>query len=379
MTDTTRHPGTATAARPAAPATLDLEVWVWRGTIAESRHRLQAVAVDDDGAVLAATAAPDLVTSLRSAAKPFQLLPLVERGHADRWGFSEEELAVMAASHAGTDRHLALVRGILARIGLVESDLACGFHEPFDEAAAKSLRGRPDDRSPLYNNCSGKHAGMLALALAEGWPTTGYEKAAHPVQKLMLATVAEICGLPAAEVAVAVDGCNACVFGVPLRAMALGYARFAAAAAIGDARARALARIRAAMIAHPWATGGAGRLSTELMERTGGRLVSKGGAEGLECIGVPERRLGLAIKCEDGQARGLAPAAIALLERLGVLGEVEGARLLSLRRPVVRNYVGLEVGTLEVRLTGAGPRAGAILPVANSAANPGRAQEPPTR
>jgi L-asparaginase II len=188
---------------------------------------------------------------------------------------------------------------------------------------------------------------MLCLAQSEGWPVEGYHRPDHPVQGLMRRTIAEMCGVSPESLEVAVDGCSVCVFGLPLAAMARGYARFAAAAPGGDPRERALSRIRTAMCAHPRAVGGEGRFSTVLMEETGGRLVAKGGAEGLECVGIPERGLGLALKCEDGQARGVAAATLAVLEHLGTLSEQELARLEASRRPVIRNHAGLDVGRLE--------------------------------
>ena len=329
---------------------LRIDAILWRGPIAESRHRFQAAVSAPDGVLAAETEDARTVTTFRSAAKPFQLLPLVERGHAARWGFDDEALAVMAASHTGSAYHLGLVRGILARLGLSDQDLACGFHEPLDAASLAQIRMHPADRSPLYNNCSGKHAGMLALALAEGWPTSGYEQAGHPVQQLMRKTVGEACGVAPESLAVAVDGCNVSVFGLALTGMARAYARLAAARSDGDARERALARIRDAMRAWPRATGGAGRLSSELMERTSGRVVAKGGAEGLECVGLPERSLGLALKCEDGQSRGIGPALMGLLDHLEGLTMDDVAKLADLRRPVIRNHVGHEVGSLTAEI-----------------------------
>lgn len=332
-----------------------LDVVVWRGAIAESRHRLEAAVSDPHGRLLAATSVPELVTTFRSAAKPFQLLPLVERGHADRWGFGEEELAVMAASHTGSPYHLGLVTGILRRIGLAERDLACGYHDPVDPASLDHLRTHPESRSPLYNNCSGKHAGMLALALAEGWPAAGYQHPDHPVQQLMRRSVAESCGLAAGELLVAVDGCSASVFALPLGAMARGYACLAAAADDGDARARALARIRRAMLRYPRAVSGAGRLSNELTEKSEGRVLAKGGAEGLKCLALPERGLGVALKCVDGQARALGPAVVAVLERLEALDAERLSALAEWREPVMKNAAGIEVGTLRAEIRSLAP------------------------
>jgi len=325
---------------------LQIEVVLWRGGIPESRHRFHAAVCDPDGRLHAGTDQATTVTTFRSAAKPFQLLPLVERGHADRWGWSDEQLAVMAASHTGSPEHIALVSGILERLGLEDRHLACGYHEPLDPASLTYVRAHPEARSSVYNNCSGKHAGMLCLALSEGWPIEGYHRPEHPVQQLMRTTVAEMCGVGADSVSVAMDGCSVPVFGLPLTAMARAYARLAVAEG-GDARQTSLGRIRRSMCAYPRAVGGQGRFNTELMECTGGRLVAKGGAEGLECVGLPARRLGVALKCEDGQARGLAPASLALLEHLGELADDERARLEASRRPIVKNHAGLDVGMLE--------------------------------
>ena len=329
---------------------LQIDVFVRRGAIPESRHRVQAAVSDPAGRLSAGTEQAAGVTTFRSAAKPFQLLPLVERGHADRWGWSDEELAIMAASHTGSPAHVERVAGILDRLQLTDRHLACGFHEPLDPVSLAHVRAHPEARSALYNNCSGKHAGMLCLALSEGWPVAGYERPDHPVQQLMKRTVAEVCGVAAESLAVAVDGCSVSVFGLPLSGMACGYARLAAASADGDPRERALGRIRGAMCAFPRAVGGEGRFSTALMEETRGRLVAKGGAEGLECVGLPAQRLGIALKCEDGQARGVAAATLALLEQLEALSRVELERLARLRRPVITNHAGHEVGVLEAAI-----------------------------
>jgi len=327
--------------------TLTLAVQAFRGPILESRHECQAAVCDVEGRLHAGTDDPWLVTTFRSSAKPFQLLPLVERGHAERWGFDDEQVAVMAASHTGSPYHLRLVAGILERIGLDASHLACGFHDPMDPVSLAEVRVNPGLRSSMCNNCSGNHAGMLALARSEGWPIEGYEHADHPVQQLMRRIVADVCGVGADDLATATDDCGVVAFAAPLAVMARGYARFAAAAAGGETRERSLHRIRTAMSSYPQAAGGAGRSSTHLMEITRGRVIAKGGAEGLECMGIPGRGLGVAVKCVDGAGRAVAPAAIALLEHMGLLSESERSRLATLRAPVLRNHAGLEVGRLE--------------------------------
>ena len=340
------------------PMRLSIEVEVRRGSIAECRHRVQAVACDLAGTRLAETSTPRLITTFRSAAKPFQLLPLVERGHAASWGFSDEELAIMAASHTGSRYHLDLVCGILARAGIDPRLLACGYHDPLDPEQLGHVQRNPAARTALYNNCSGKHAGMLCLAKSEGWPLEGYHLPEHPVQQLMRRTVAECCGLEEDQVATGVDGCSVVVFAVPIAAMAHGFARLAAAPETGTGRERALARIRGAMQAFPQATGGATRFSTALMEASAGRLVAKGGAEGLECIGVPERGVGLALKCEDGATRAVAPAVIALIEALDLVPPAVLGPLASWRRPDLNNAAGVRVGHLEPVLLVTSPVAG---------------------
>ena len=329
-----------------------LEVIVWRGTIAESRHHLEAALCDRDGRLQAETADPEAVTTFRSSAKPFQLLPLVERGHADRLGLTDEQLAVMAASHTGSPYHVALVQGLLTQLGLSVDQLVCGYHDPEDPESLAALRAGTEHPSALYNNCSGKHTGLLALCLAEGWPLAGYQLPEHPLQQLLRRTVAECCGLAPEALGTAVDGCSLVVFALPLSAMARGYARLVAATTRndGDVRTRALARIARAMTSHPLAVEGKGRLSTTLMQVTNGRLLAKGGAEGLQLIGLVDRGLGLAIKCDDGAMRATAPAAIAVLEHLGALSGAELAALAEKRRPKVTNVVGLEVGHLEAVL-----------------------------
>ena len=328
---------------------LRIEVEVRRGSITESRHRIQAVVVDAGGSMLAATGEPGLVTSFRSAAKPFQLLPLIERSHGDRLALTEEHLAIMAASHTGAPHHVALVRDLLGRLGLGVDALACGAQDPLDAESLEHLQIHPEDRTALYNNCSGKHAGMLAQCLVEGWPIEGYERPEHPLQQRLRDTVAEMCGMASEDLQVGIDGCNVWAFGAPLRAMAWSYARFAAANATGGAREQALDRIRRAMVRHPGTTGGRERFSTHLMQVAGGTLVSKGGAEGLECVGAPSRGLGIAVKCEDGRTRGVAPAVVALLGYLGLLSDGQVASLEPWARPVVRNAVGTVVGDVRAR------------------------------
>lgn len=336
---------------------LQAEVLVVRGDIAESRHRVRCVAVDAAGTTAAATLDAERVTSFRSAAKPFQLLPFVERGHADRLGFGEPELAIMAASHSGSREHLALVRTLLARTGLDASALACGYHDPMDAESLEDVRRDPSLRGPLYNNCSGKHAGMLAFAQAEGWPVAGYERREHPLQQLLLRTVADCCGVRPESVTLGIDGCSVPVFGLPLVSMARGYARIAEAwTRGGDLRARTLQRIARAMTAHPVLVEGRARLATDVMGATAGRVLAKSGAEGLLLLADSAHGLGIAIKCEDGAMRALGPATVEALLALGTLRPDEGEALAAHHRPPVHDAAGHVVGRLEAAVTAGAAR-----------------------
>jgi L-asparaginase II len=323
-------------------------VEVTRGGRVESIHYGAVAVVDAQGRLVAHAGDPDLTTYLRSAVKPFQLLPLVESGGADRFGLSDEELAVMAASHSGEPRHLDTVRGILEKIGLGESALQCGAHWPLSEESARMLREAGREPAPIYNNCSGKHAGMLAQCAARGLSTHDYLDPRHPIQIAILDTLAALCHVDSGAIGVAMDGCSAPCFAIPLRACALAFARLADPSGLPEPRRSAVHRIARAMMAYPEMVGGEGRLDTDLMRAAPGRLVCKGGAEGYHGIGVVKSGLGIAIKIVDGNGqRAGGPAAIEALRQMGVLdgGKVESLR--KYHRPAVRNHRGLEVG--EVR------------------------------
>jgi L-asparaginase II len=302
-------------------------VEVRRGPIVESRHRGHIAAVDGEGRLVASLGEPDTVTYLRSSAKPFQAVPLVTSGAADRFRMNEAELAVACGSHSGEDLHAAAVAHLLEKIGLDESFLKCGVHDPFDRATAERLRARGESPGVLRNNCSGKHAGMLALARHLGSPPEAYDDPAGPVQQAILRVVSQFSGLPAGEIALGTDGCGVPVFGVPVRSMALMYARLVAPPANFDQATRAAcARLVAAMTAHPELVGGTvERFDTEVMRAVQGLAVSKIGAEGVYTAGVrPCERwpkgLGLAFKIEDGEdRRARSTIAIESLRQLGVL------------------------------------------------------------
>lgn len=321
-------------------------VEVVRGGLVEARHPVHVAVADAEGGLVAWTGDPELDTFYRSAAKPFQALPLVEEGVVERFGLTTEELALCCASHEGEEAHVAGARRILAKAGLDESSFRCGPHLPFSEEAARAILARGGDALPVHNNCSGKHAGMLALAVAMGWDPDGYHRSGHPVQERMRREIARWSGVPSDDIDEAVDGCGVPCFRVPLRAMATSFSRFSAAAARGESPGR----IVAAMTDHPFMVGGTGRACTLIMERTGAAAFVKVGAEGVYGAGITSRGLGVAIKVADGARRAVEVALVHVLELLGVLEADAPGPLERFRRPVLRNTRDEVVGEIRPAL-----------------------------
>jgi len=302
-------------------------VEVKRGSITESRHRGHIVVVEPDGNVIATAGALETVTFLRSSAKPFQALPLLVSGAADRFGFNDREIALACASHNGEPIHTEIVSSMLRKIGLGPEALRCGVHEPYGEEAARTLRERGEPPNVLHNNCSGKHAGMLAVALHLGAPIENYESPENPVQKAIADTVSQFSGVAVTDMAVGIDGCAAPIFGITVKAMALAYARLVSPPESFDPITRgACERIVRVMNAYPELIGGTSdRLDTEIMRATPQRVISKVGADGVYTAGIIPceewpRGLGLALKIEDGDdKRARPPVVIESLRQLGVL------------------------------------------------------------
>lgn len=281
-----------------------LRVTVRRGPVVEAVHRVHA-AVVEDGRLVERAGDPGLVTFLRSAAKPIQALPLAR----ERADVSEQELAIACASHRAQPEQLALAASLLAKAPAGEADLELGPQE-----------GRAPSR--LAHNCSGKHAGFLAVCRARGWSLTGYRLPSHPLQRLLLDEVAAAAELSPAEVPTAVDGCGVPTFALGLERMARAFARLEQLPG-GE-------RVTASMRSHPALIGYEGATDTELMRRLPG-WIAKGGAEGLLCAASPDRR-GVAVKVEDGNSRALRPA---LARLLGLDDEFASVPLLNSRGEVV--------------------------------------------
>ena len=321
-------------------------VEVIRGSLLESEHRGRVAVIDADGNAVLRLGDVARPVFPRSAVKPLQALPLVETGAADRFGFGADELAVASASHAGEPAHVALVEHMLARAGLDAAALVCGAHPPIHAPSAQALARSGREPSALHHNCSGKHAGFLCVACAMEANPAGYADPAHPVQRAVKAAIEGIAGVALEDRSRAIDGCSVPTWALPLEKLAHGFARFGTGRGLDPHRAEAAARIRAACAAKPYLVAGTGRFCTRVMAHFGGRVLVKGGAEGVLCGALPEAGLGIAVKCDDGAARAAEVVMAVLISRLLALDDADRGALAPLVQPGLRNWNGVEVGVL---------------------------------
>ena len=324
-----------------------------RGGQRESAHRGSIAIVDAAGTVVVSIGDIERPVFPRSAVKVLQALPLVESGAADALGLDAEELAIACASHNGEPAHTAVVTRMLAKAGLDEKALECGTHWPSREAVQRQLAAAgttPDARS---NNCSGKHAGFLCVAcrLAGGADVrrfaSGYVAAGHPVMRSVTAALQSTTGFDLATAARGTDGCSIPTYAIPLRHLALAFARIGTGQGLAAGHAAAAKRLRAAVAAHPFMVGGTDRFDTRVMERLRERVFCKVGAEGVFCAAFPERGLGIAIKIDDGNnARACEVAMAATIEAFVDLDDADASFLRGLSDVTLRNWNGIVVGAL---------------------------------
>lgn len=305
---------------------------VTRGSLVESVHFGAAAVVDAHGHLLAWYGNPKLVTFLRSSAKPLQALPFIERGGDKIFHLTSKEIALICGSHAGTDRHVAVLKSIQTKVGIQESDLQCGIHPLSHIPTVEAMRARGEVPTPNRHNCSGKHTGMLAQARLRGLPISDYLDPMHPIQQTIRETFAQMCALPLSKVESGMDGCCAPNFAIPLYNAAWGFARLCDPRGLAVERNTACRRITQSMMAHPDMVGGPERFDTLLMEACRGRILAKGGAEGYQALGIiPGARgaaspgLGVVLKISDGDPNSRVRPAVALeiLRQLGVISEKE--------------------------------------------------------
>ncbi len=321
-----------------------------RGGITESVHHGIIVAVGADGEIIASVGDPEQVIFFRSSAKPFQAIPVIESGAADAFGLTPAELALCCASHAGSPEHQRQVTAMLARFGMTADDLQCGCPLPMDQAEAARMVLGETPRTPLACDCSGKHAGMLAVIAHEGRSHHDYLDPAHPLQRRILGIMGEVMRVPEETIVLGIDGCSLPTFGAPVRAFATAFAALAAPERVpsraGREHASALNRLRAAMTAHPENVAGPGHFVTDLMALSNGRIAAKSGAEGLICLAIPKRELGIAIRVLDGSFRAHPDVTLEALKQLDILDAPTREAILAQDSPELRNHNGLLVGEI---------------------------------
>ena len=329
---------------------------VMRGDAIESVHCGAVAVLDADGGVLASLGDIDRPIFPRSAVKVLQALPLVASGAADRLGLTDAELALACASHNGEDLHAQTAARMLAKAGFDASALECGTHWPYLDAASRALAMQGREPDALNNNCSGKHAGFvcLACALHDGngglnlrQYVRGYVKPGHPVMREVTAALQAATGHDLAHTPQGVDGCSIPTFAVPLRKLALAFARVGTGIGLSEGHAAAAKRLRAAVASAPFMVAGSGRFDSRVMERLGERVFCKVGAEGVFCAALPERGLGVAIKIDDGNnARACEVVMAAVIEACVALDDEDAQFMRSLSDASLTNWNGIEVGRL---------------------------------
>ncbi len=323
---------------------------VIRGTTVESVHTGHIYIIDGEGHEVSSIGDPSTVTYFRSACKAFQLIPCITSGAADAFGFDEEEIALGAASHSGEPMHVAIAQRMLAKAGFTETDLRCGSHLPFSSAATAEMQRAGEQPTQLHNNCSGKHAAMLAFAKHIGADVATYDSPNNRIQKRILRCVADFAELPEEDIAMGIDGCCVPNFALPIRSMAKSFINLLNPINFPEATQAAAKRIVTAMMNHPELIGGSERLDTKIMQAAPGRLISKVGADGVWLCGIlPSEKwptgLGIALKIADGDDYLSRPVvAVEILRQLGVLSSGD----LSDMSPMpIKNRRGDVVGRVE--------------------------------
>lgn len=326
-------------------------VEVTRGQLVESRHRGSVSVVDADGATVLSIGDVDRRVFPRSAVKALQALPLLERGIADKYNLTDEEIALACASHSGEPEHVRVAETMLAKAGRDVGCLECGTHWPMGEAASRALAAEGKTPNALHNNCSGKHAGFICLACGTGSDPKGYVGADHPVQRMVREALEDVTGACHSMEKSGIDGCSIPTYAVRLPSLAFGFAKFGTGAGLSGGAKAAAERIRKAVAAHPFMVAGTGRFDTRLMEILRERAFVKVGAEGVYCATFPELGYGIALKADDGHARAAEAMMAGLVLRFLPLNDQESAAIEALAQPVFRNWNGIEVGGIRLTST----------------------------
>ncbi|MFL6556259.1 MAG: asparaginase [Bacillus sp. (in: firmicutes)] len=319
---------------------------VFRGNLIESSHRGHVAVVDKKGQLLYYAGNPDEIVFARSSMKPIQTIPVVETGAAGHYELSDADLSLCCASHNGENMHTNRVLTILDRAGMEETCLKCGTHPPRWQDKYEELIRNGKEITPQYNNCSGKHTGMLVTAKHMNEPINNYYELDHPVQQRILSAVSEMTEYPKEKIEIGIDGCGVPVHGVPLVNLALGFAKLAMPDNLPEKRRLAIKKITQAMVNAPEMVAGTERFCSDFMRVGKGRFVGKVGAEGVYCIGDLVTGLGIAIKIEDGNSRAVYPAAMEVLKELQLFTDQQIDELKDHYRPKLRNARSEVVGEL---------------------------------
>lgn len=320
-------------------------VKAYRGNTVESIHHGAVAVVDSRGKLVRYAGDANFVTFLRSSAKPFQALVVVESGAAEAFGFTQKEVAIIAGSHNGEKKHVRLVRSILKKIGLNKNHLQCGWHVPHYYTA---LGMTPPKKkfSSLQHNCSAKHAGMLAVCVYRGWNLKTYLSPRHPVQKLIAKKIAGLCGFPERKIGIGVEACGAPTFALPLRNMAIGFYKLKSFVSDERTTSQSLQVVADSMWRYPDLVSGRGRLDYDLAKASEGNIMAKAGAEALHCAVVIDKGYGIAVKILDGSRRAIAPAAVEVYRQVNTLNREQLRDLREWVRPSVHDHKGSKVGHL---------------------------------
>ena len=281
---------------------------------------------------------------LRSSAKPIQAVAFVHSGAMEKFNISLEELAIICSSHSGEDFHRKAVSSILKKIGLSEENLSCGVANPYNQDMINDLIKKGERPSQLYNCCSGKHAGMLALCKHHNFPIEGYTEPEHPLQQLILRVFAELLDCETDDITLGIDGCGIPTYMVTLHQASYLYSLIAHGSNGHGKYKDSFGTIQKAMATYPRMINGDKEFCTDLISHSHGKIIGKVGAEGLYCVAVPEKQLGICIKIYDGNERGVYPVAIHLLKQLGVLDNEAMEKLKLWAYPPIKNHKGIAVG-----------------------------------
>ncbi len=320
---------------------------VLRGGFVESAHRGAVHVVDDSGQEIFSVGDVKRLVFPRSAIKIMQALPMVEAGAVERFGLSDKQLSLICASHGGEVLHTEMAASILTDIGAAIGDLQCGAHMPVYRPAEHEMVKAGQEATALHNNCSGKHAGMLAYAQHVGFEMAGYINLEHPIQVEIAKVMSELTEFDLSSAPCGIDGCSLPTWAAPLTAWAHAFAKMSRGRGLGAVRAEAVIKLQAAVMAEPFYVAGSKRYCTRIMSELSLPIFVKLGAEGVFCASLPEHGIGIVVKCDDGSARGAEMMLSATLKAIGVLKGDDLAVIERFLLKNMKNWNGFEVGNIK--------------------------------